>query len=61
MKLRNNSNFKLAYEVCKMPSGKLPTYIDIGRNYLYINTSKLNSTNKTLNKLADIWFDLQYK
>ena len=56
MKLRYNSNFKLAYGVCKMPSSKLPTYIDIGRNYLYINTSKLNSTNETLNKLSDIWF-----
>ena len=39
MKLRNNSNFKLAYGVCKIPIGKLPTYINIGRNYLYINTS----------------------
>ena len=56
MKLRTKSKFKIAYGLANMPIGKLPTYIDVGRQYLYIDKSKNISKNETLNKLIDIWF-----
>ena len=56
MKLRNNSIFKKTYGVANMPIGKLPTYIDVGRQYLFIDKSLNISKNETLNKLIDIWF-----
>ena len=56
MKLRTNSIFKKTYGVSNMPIGKLPTYIDVGRQYLFIDKSLNISKNETLNKLIDIWF-----
>ena len=54
MKLRTNSIFKKTYGVSNMPIGKLPTYIDVGRQYLFIDKSLNISKNETLNKLIDI-------
>ena len=54
MKLRTNSIFKKIYGVANMPICKLPTYIDVGRQYLFIDKSLNISKNDTLNKLIDI-------
>ena len=56
MKLRTNSIFKKTYGVSNMPIGKLPTYIDVGRQYLFIDKYLNISKNETLNKLIGIWF-----
>ena len=56
MKLRTNSIFKKTYDVSNMPIVNLPTYIDVGRQYLFIDKSLNIFKNETLNKLIDIWF-----
>ena len=61
MKLRTNSIFKKTYGVSNMPIGKLPTYIDVGRQYLFIDKSLNIFKNETLNKLIDIKYHIWFR
>ena len=56
MKLCTNSIFKKTYGVANMPIGKLPTYIDVGRQYLFIDKSLNISKNETLKKIKFLIF-----